>query len=67
MRALAQQMGKEKDYEALVSENQPLLPPAGASEIDVKTWQVICSLARILFDFVHKLRALHLIFLKDTF
>ena len=43
-------MGKEKDYEALVSENQPLLPPAGASEIDVKTWQVICSLACILFD-----------------
>lgn len=40
MRALAQHMGKERDYEVLISCNQPLLPPPGASEVDVKAWQV---------------------------
>lgn len=40
MRALALQMGKERDYEVLVSGSQSLLPPPGASEIDVKAWQV---------------------------
>ncbi|XP_047466605.1 uncharacterized protein si:ch73-242m19.1 [Mugil cephalus] len=40
MRALAQQMGKERDYEALISGSQSLLPPPGAAEVDVKTWQL---------------------------
>ncbi|XP_070834690.1 uncharacterized protein [Chaetodon trifascialis] len=40
MRALAQQMGKERDYEVFISGSQCLLPPPGASEVDVKTWQV---------------------------
>ena len=40
MRALAQQMGKERDYEVLISGSQSLLPPPGASEVDVKAWQV---------------------------
>uniref|UniRef100_A0A672G9E6 Coiled-coil domain containing 162 n=1 Tax=Salarias fasciatus TaxID=181472 RepID=A0A672G9E6_SALFA len=40
MRALARQMGKERDYEALISGSQSLLPPPGASEVEVKTWQV---------------------------
>ncbi|CAB1331275.1 unnamed protein product [Coregonus sp. 'balchen'] len=44
MRALAQQMGKQKDFEALLSDNQPLLPPAGASEVHIKT----CQLLRLL-------------------
>ncbi|KAL0969797.1 hypothetical protein UPYG_G00232430 [Umbra pygmaea] len=44
MRALAQQMGKEMEFEALLSDNQPLLPPAGASEVDIKT----CQLLRLL-------------------
>lgn len=40
MKALAQQMGKERDYEILVSGSQSLVPPPGASDIDVKAWQV---------------------------
>uniref|UniRef100_A0A4W6F2I5 Coiled-coil domain-containing protein 162-like n=1 Tax=Lates calcarifer TaxID=8187 RepID=A0A4W6F2I5_LATCA len=40
MKALAQQMGKERDYEVLISGSQALLPPPGASEVDVKAWQL---------------------------
>ncbi|XP_045918386.1 uncharacterized protein si:ch73-242m19.1 isoform X3 [Micropterus dolomieu] len=40
MRALAQQMGKERDYEVLISGSPSLLPPPGASEVDVKAWQL---------------------------
>ncbi|XP_047197601.1 coiled-coil domain-containing protein 162 isoform X2 [Hippoglossus stenolepis] len=40
MKALARQMGKERDYELLISGSRALLPPAGASETDVKTWQL---------------------------
>uniref|UniRef100_A0A8C7CRC1 Uncharacterized protein n=1 Tax=Oncorhynchus kisutch TaxID=8019 RepID=A0A8C7CRC1_ONCKI len=41
MRALAQKMGKEKDFEALLSDSQPLLPPAGASEVHIKRFQLL--------------------------
>lgn len=40
MRALAQHLGTERDYELLLSGSQSLLSPPGASEVDVKTWQV---------------------------
>ncbi|XP_028251836.1 uncharacterized protein LOC114427829 [Parambassis ranga] len=40
IRALALQMGKECDYEVLDSGSQSLLPPPGASEFDMKAWQV---------------------------
>lgn len=40
MKALARLMGKEREYELLVSGSQSLLPPPGASEVDVKAWQV---------------------------
>nr|XP_019953455.1 PREDICTED: transmembrane protein FLJ37396 [Paralichthys olivaceus] len=40
MKALARQMGKERDYELLISGSRSFLPPAGASEIDVKAWQL---------------------------
>lgn len=40
MRALAQHLGTEQDYELLLSGSQSLLSPPGASELDVKTWQV---------------------------
>uniref|UniRef100_A0A3Q3K4T7 Coiled-coil domain-containing protein 162-like n=1 Tax=Monopterus albus TaxID=43700 RepID=A0A3Q3K4T7_MONAL len=40
MKSLAQQMGKERDYEILVYGTQSLLPPPGAAEVDVKTWQL---------------------------
>ncbi|XP_036448688.1 coiled-coil domain-containing protein 162 [Colossoma macropomum] len=41
MRALAQQMEKEQEYEALLSHNQPFQAPPGAAEVDVKTWQLL--------------------------
>ncbi|XP_059209493.1 coiled-coil domain-containing protein 162-like [Centropristis striata] len=40
MRSLAQHMGTERDYEVLISGSQSLLPPPGASEVDVKAWQL---------------------------
>lgn len=40
MRALAKQMGKEHQYEGLISGSRSLLPPPGAPEVDVKAWQV---------------------------
>lgn len=40
MRALALKLGKERDYEVLISGSQSLLPPPGASEVEVKAWQV---------------------------
>ncbi|KAM3594364.1 uncharacterized protein V6R79_006445 [Siganus canaliculatus] len=40
MRALAKHMGKERDYEVLVSGGRSLLAPPGASEVDVKVWQL---------------------------
>lgn len=41
MRALARRMGKEREYEVLISGRQSLQPPPGASEVDVKTFQVV--------------------------
>ncbi|XP_034153387.1 coiled-coil domain-containing protein 162-like isoform X2 [Esox lucius] len=41
MKALAQHMGEEKEFEALLSDNQPILPPAGASEVHIKTFQLL--------------------------
>uniref|UniRef100_I3IW26 Uncharacterized protein n=1 Tax=Oreochromis niloticus TaxID=8128 RepID=I3IW26_ORENI len=40
MRALAKQMDKEHHYEVFISDTQSLLPPPGASEVDVKAWQL---------------------------
>ncbi|KAL3968597.1 granzyme K [Sarotherodon galilaeus] len=40
MRALAKQMDKEHHYEVFISGTQSLLPPPGASEVDVKAWQL---------------------------
>uniref|UniRef100_A0A8C3G8T4 Uncharacterized protein n=1 Tax=Cyclopterus lumpus TaxID=8103 RepID=A0A8C3G8T4_CYCLU len=40
MRALAQQMGTERDYEVSTYGGRSLLPPPGASEVDVKAWQL---------------------------
>ncbi|KAG7510523.1 hypothetical protein JOB18_024247 [Solea senegalensis] len=40
MKALALTMGKERDYEVLISGSQSFLPPPGASETDVKAWQL---------------------------
>lgn len=41
MQALAQQMENEKEYEILLSQTQSVLPPSGAAEVEIKTWQVV--------------------------
>ncbi|XP_051501950.1 coiled-coil domain-containing protein 162-like [Myxocyprinus asiaticus] len=41
MQALAQHMGKEKEYELVLSQNQSVQPPPGAAEVDIKTWQLL--------------------------
>ncbi|XP_006840054.1 PREDICTED: coiled-coil domain-containing protein 162-like [Chrysochloris asiatica] len=40
MKALARQMGKEDEFEGLIIKNQCILPPKGASEIEIKTQQL---------------------------
>ncbi|XP_054862005.1 coiled-coil domain-containing protein 162-like [Amphiprion ocellaris] len=40
MRSLAQHVGKKHDYEVLISGCWSLLPPPGASEVQVKVWQL---------------------------
>lgn len=49
MKALAQQVGKGRDYELLISGRQTFLPPPGASEADVKAWQVETTTQNTLF------------------
>ncbi|XP_054470264.1 coiled-coil domain-containing protein 162-like [Anoplopoma fimbria] len=52
MRALAQQMGNERDYEVLISGSQALLPPPGASEVDLKAYQLHILLESIECDMI---------------
>ncbi|KAM7403482.1 hypothetical protein PAMA_004100 [Pampus argenteus] len=52
MRALAQQMGKEREYEVLISGSQSLLNPPGASEVDVKAWQLHRLLESVECDMI---------------
>ncbi|KFO28653.1 hypothetical protein H920_09944 [Fukomys damarensis] len=40
MKALARQMGKEDEFEGLIIVSQTVLPPKGASEIEIKTQQI---------------------------
>ncbi|XP_023578090.1 uncharacterized protein Ccdc162p [Octodon degus] len=40
MKALARQMGKEDEFEACIINSQSVLPPKGASEIEIKTQQL---------------------------
>ncbi|XP_036025159.1 LOW QUALITY PROTEIN: uncharacterized protein LOC118570606 [Onychomys torridus] len=40
MKALARQMGKEDEFEELMIRSQSILPPKGASEIEIKTQQL---------------------------
>ncbi|KAK1793312.1 hypothetical protein P4O66_011709, partial [Electrophorus voltai] len=41
MQVLAQQMGREQEYEVLLSHNESFQPPTGAPEVDVKTLQLL--------------------------
>uniref|UniRef100_G1RPP9 Coiled-coil domain containing 162 n=1 Tax=Nomascus leucogenys TaxID=61853 RepID=G1RPP9_NOMLE len=40
MKAIARQMGKEDEFEGFIVNNQFVLPPSGASEIEIKTHQL---------------------------
>ncbi|OBS78546.1 hypothetical protein A6R68_19055, partial [Neotoma lepida] len=40
MKALARQMGKADEFEGLIIRSQSILPPKGASEIEIKTQQL---------------------------
>nr|XP_019590619.1 PREDICTED: transmembrane protein FLJ37396 isoform X2 [Rhinolophus sinicus] len=40
MRAIARRMGKEDEFEELIISSQSILPPKGASEIEIKTQQL---------------------------
>uniref|UniRef100_A0A2K6KLH8 Coiled-coil domain containing 162 n=1 Tax=Rhinopithecus bieti TaxID=61621 RepID=A0A2K6KLH8_RHIBE len=40
MKAIARQMGKEDEFKGFIVNNQSVLPPSGASEIEIKTHQL---------------------------
>ncbi|XP_057617901.1 uncharacterized protein LOC130869617 [Chionomys nivalis] len=40
LKSLARQMGKEDEFEGLIIRSQSILPPKGASEIEIKTQQL---------------------------
>ncbi|XP_043119422.1 uncharacterized protein si:ch73-242m19.1 isoform X2 [Puntigrus tetrazona] len=56
MQALAQHMEKEKEYEVLLSQTQSVLPPPGAAEVDVKTWQLLRLLEITECDMIRALQ-----------
>ncbi|KAL1257483.1 hypothetical protein QQF64_010727 [Cirrhinus molitorella] len=56
MQALAQQMDKEREYEILLSQTQSVLPPPGAAEVDVKTWQLLRLLEITECDMIRALQ-----------
>lgn len=43
MKAMARRMGKDDEFEELIISSQSILPPRGASEIQIKTQQVCRS------------------------
>ncbi|KAK7142769.1 hypothetical protein R3I94_012197 [Phoxinus phoxinus] len=56
MQALAQQMDKEKEYEIVLSQTQSVLPPPGAAEVDIKTWQLLRLLEITECDMIRALQ-----------
>lgn len=58
MRALAQQMEKEQEYEALLSHNRHFQAPPGATEVSVKIWQVHRHLSWIFCNIINRLFSL---------
>ncbi|XP_051725343.1 uncharacterized protein si:ch73-242m19.1 isoform X1 [Ctenopharyngodon idella] len=56
MQALAQQMDKEKEYEIVLSQTQSVLPPPGAADVDVKTWQLLRLLEITECDMIRALQ-----------
>lgn len=50
MKAIARRMGKEDEFEELIISSQSILPPKGASEIEIKTQQVCKSYFEFGFE-----------------
>ncbi|XP_013366265.1 PREDICTED: coiled-coil domain-containing protein 162-like isoform X3 [Chinchilla lanigera] len=60
MKALARQMGKEDEFEGFVINSQSVLPPKGASEIEIKTQQLQKLLENIEIHMIQEvLRKVH--------
>ncbi|EMP38038.1 hypothetical protein UY3_04797 [Chelonia mydas] len=53
MRAIARHMGTEDEFEGLVTSSQSILPPKGASEIEVKTRQLQKLLESLEIHMIH--------------
>lgn len=51
MKAIAKRMGQEDAFEELIIRNQSILPPKGASEIEIKTQQVCRALLNLALKF----------------
>ncbi|XDV42765.1 hypothetical protein PO909_011377 [Leuciscus waleckii] len=49
-------MEKEKEYEIVLSQSQSVLPPPGAAEVDVKTWQLLRLLEITECDMIRALQ-----------
>uniref|UniRef100_A0A8C4WHW8 Coiled-coil domain-containing protein 162 n=1 Tax=Gopherus evgoodei TaxID=1825980 RepID=A0A8C4WHW8_9SAUR len=56
MRAIARQMGTEDEFEGLVTSSQTILPPKGASEIEVKTRQLQKLLESLEIHMIHDVK-----------
>lgn len=50
MKAIARRMGQEDAFEELIISSQSILPPEGASEIEIKTQQVCRSSFEFCFE-----------------
>lgn len=50
MKAIAKRMGKEDELEELIINSQSILPPEGASEIEIKVVQVCRSCFEFGFE-----------------
>ncbi|XP_068087375.1 coiled-coil domain-containing protein 162-like isoform X2 [Hyperolius riggenbachi] len=53
MKVIAQQMGKEEEFEGLTLRSQDVLPPIGASEIDIRVRQVQKIMECFECDMIH--------------
>ncbi|XP_043398700.1 uncharacterized protein LOC102942958 isoform X1 [Chelonia mydas] len=56
MRAIARHMGTEDEFEGLVTSFQSILPPKGASEIEVKTRQLQKLLESLEIHMIHDVK-----------
>ncbi|XP_069462643.1 coiled-coil domain-containing protein 162-like [Ambystoma mexicanum] len=54
LKDLARQMGKEEEFEALLTSTQTILPPKGASEVDIRTRQLQRILEALETHMIHE-------------